>query len=180
MRPEVPTSRRCTIPARSAAPEVAMVNPEAARAPRTVGPSQLAAGCAAIRRLHVPPVHVRAAFLGWRLPRRIPGWVGACVVTREGGGPVHSSVRCVRPYLRLGQHGLQRCCAQPPVSCSPVHNSPPHACRPWRTASPRRACRRRCLTCCRWTRRWVDACAGICTHTCVPKPAGMEACACEW
>src|SRR3954452_7924220 len=45
--PDVPTSSRCTMPLRSAAPLVEMVNPAPARWPITVGPVQPGDGCAA-------------------------------------------------------------------------------------------------------------------------------------
>src|SRR4051812_21626621 len=45
--PEVPTSSRCTIPWRSDAPLVAILNPAAARWPTTVGPVQPGEGCTA-------------------------------------------------------------------------------------------------------------------------------------
>ena len=45
--PDVPTSSRCTIPCRSAAPLVATRWPAAASPPVTVGPSQPGLGCAA-------------------------------------------------------------------------------------------------------------------------------------
>src|SRR4051812_23739264 len=47
MTPVVPTSRRCTMPCRSAAPEVATRLPSAASPPTTVGPVQPGLGCAA-------------------------------------------------------------------------------------------------------------------------------------
>src|SRR4051812_37170601 len=47
MSPEVPTSSRCTIPCRSAAPDVEMRYPAATRAPTTVGPLHPGDGCAA-------------------------------------------------------------------------------------------------------------------------------------
>ena len=45
--PDVPTSSRCTIPCRSEAPLVAILNPAAARCPTTVGPVQPGDGCTA-------------------------------------------------------------------------------------------------------------------------------------
>ncbi len=45
--PDVPTSRRCTMPWRSAAPDVEMRYPAAARPPMTVGPLQPGEGWAA-------------------------------------------------------------------------------------------------------------------------------------
>src|SRR5699024_5161586 len=45
--PDVPTSRRCTMPLRSGGPEVESLKPAAAKPPMTVGPSQPTEGCAA-------------------------------------------------------------------------------------------------------------------------------------
>ena len=45
--PDVPTSSRCTMPCRSAAPLVEIRNPAAARCPTTVGPLQPGLGCTA-------------------------------------------------------------------------------------------------------------------------------------
>src|SRR5690349_24108772 len=47
MTPEVPTSRRWTIPSRSLAPEVEIRKPAPARWPTTVGPDQPGDGCTA-------------------------------------------------------------------------------------------------------------------------------------
>ena len=47
MTPEVPASRRCTMPCRSWTPEVLIRKPAAARPPSTVGPCQPTVACAA-------------------------------------------------------------------------------------------------------------------------------------
>src|SRR5436189_1688961 len=99
INPVVPTSRRCTTPCRSAAPEVATVCPIAASPPVTVGPVQPGLACAA-----TPTGLSTTTMSSSRYTMRRPSTgSGGGAGTRPGGGGRVTSSQA--PALTLSERG---------------------------------------------------------------------------